>query len=64
MELDRVTICPPACAVPFRVTVQASVPEPAMEALVHESALTSGRAVPVKLIATDGLAGEFAVRVS
>lgn len=62
--LDRVTICPPAGAGPVSVTVQASVPAPVMEALVQESALTSGKPAPVKLMTTEGLTDESLVRVS
>ena len=62
--LDRVTICPPAGAGPVSVTVQASVPAPVMEALVQESALTSGKPAPVKLTIADGLMEELLVRVS
>jgi hypothetical protein len=39
--LDRLTVIPPDGAAAFSVTVQASVPEPVIEALVQENALKS-----------------------
>lgn len=62
--VDKVTIWPPAGAGPVSIIVQASVPAPVMEALVQESALTSGRPTPVKLTARAGLTEELLVRVS
>jgi hypothetical protein len=48
--LDRLTLRPPLGASAFSVTMQESVPEPVMDALLQESALkAAGTAVPVPL---------------
>jgi hypothetical protein len=48
--LDKFTICPPLGAKAASVTVQASVPDPAMAPLLQDSALNpAGAAVPVPL---------------
>jgi hypothetical protein len=50
--LARLTIRPPLGAAEVKVTVQASVPDPVMVALLQESALNAavlGAAVPVPL---------------
>jgi hypothetical protein len=46
--LDRLTASPAAGAAAFSVTVQASVPEPAMDVLAQENALKSGAPVSLK----------------
>jgi hypothetical protein len=57
--LDRLTLSPPLGAAALSVTVQASLPDPVMDALLQESALkpTAVAAVPVPLrfTATVGL---------
>ena len=45
--LDRLTLRPLLGAAAFRVTVQASVPEPVMDAFLQESALNAAAVVPV-----------------
>ena len=68
--LERLTLCPPLPAAALRVTVQKSVPEPVIELLAQESALSvlgaSGAAVPVplRLITADGLVAELLTKVS
>jgi hypothetical protein len=71
--LWRLTFSPPLPAAALRVTVQASVPEPVIEPLAQESALsvpdrigTIGAAVPVplRLITADGLVAELLTKVS
>jgi hypothetical protein len=71
--LERLTLSPPLPAAALRVTVQASVPEPVIEPLAQESALTvpgavgaTGPAVPVplRLITADGLVAELLTKVS
>jgi hypothetical protein len=68
--LERLTFNPPLPAAALSVTVQASVPEPVIELLAQESALsvpgTIGADVPVplRLITADGLVAELLVRVS
>ncbi len=39
LSLVRPTLCPPLPAAPLNVTVQASVPEPVMDTVLHENAL-------------------------
>jgi hypothetical protein len=46
--LARLTTKPPVAAAEFRVTVQASVPDPVMEEFVQEMALNTGTPVPVR----------------
>lgn len=43
--LVRATLMPPLGAVPLRVTVQSSVPDPVMDAVLHEITLTEGGVV-------------------
>ena len=67
--LERLTLSPPLPAAELRVTVQASVPDPVIEALMQESALgVPGAAVPVPVplrrITAIGLVEELLVRVS
>ena len=61
------TLKPPLGAAPLNVTVQASVPEPVIEALPHEKALSVGAfatPVPLKLTFVVVLFVPFVVRVS
>ena len=44
--LDRFTATPPLCAAAVRVTVHASVPDPVIDPLLHDSALNSAEPVP------------------
>jgi hypothetical protein len=53
--LDRLTICPPLGAGAFRVTVQASAPDPVMEALLQETALKAVMPVPLSPMTAVGL---------
>jgi hypothetical protein len=68
--LERLTVSPPLPAAALRVTVQTSVPEPVIEPLAQESALSvpgaTGAAVPVplRLITADGLVAELLTKVS
>jgi hypothetical protein len=67
--LERLTFNPPLPAAELRVTVQTSVPDPVIEALVQESTLgVPGVAapvpVPLRLIIAIGLVEEVLVRVS
>ena len=67
--LERLTMNPPAGAAVFSVTVQASVPEPAIDALAQESAVNAAvpdAAVPVPLraMASRPLAEELLVMVN
>jgi hypothetical protein len=68
--LERLTFSPPLPAAALRVTVQTSVPEPVIEPLAQESALSvagaTGAAVPVplRLITADGLVAELLTKVS
>jgi hypothetical protein len=64
--LERLTTSPPFPAPALRLTVQKSVPDPVIEALVQESALSVPGAVtvPLRLITVDGLVEELLVRVS
>jgi hypothetical protein len=64
--LESLTLSPPLPAAALRVTVQASVPEPVVEPLEQESALSvAGTRVPVplRLITADGFVDELLVRV-
>jgi hypothetical protein len=64
--LERLTLSPPLPAAALRVTVQASVPDPVIEALVQKSALSvPGSAVPVplRLTTANGFVEELLVRV-
>ena len=68
--LERLTLSPPLPAAALRVTVQTSVPEPVIELLAQESALTVPGAigatvpVPLRLITADGLVAELLTKVS
>jgi hypothetical protein len=67
--LDRLILRPPLGAVELRVTVQASVPAPVMDALLQESALNAGTVpvvmpVPLRAIVAEPLVEELLVRVS
>jgi hypothetical protein len=62
--LDRLTICPPLGAGAFRVTVQASVPDPVMEALLQETALKAVMPVALSPMTAVGLVEELLVRVN
>ena len=48
--LARFTANPPAAAAVFKVTVQASVPEPVRDEFVQESPVSTGTPVPLRLI--------------
>jgi hypothetical protein len=64
--LERLTFSPPLPAAALRNTVQESVPDPVIEALVQENEFSvPGAVVPVppRLITTDGWALELLVRV-
>ena len=62
--LDRLTICPPLGAGAFRVTVQASVPDPVMEALLQETALKAVMPVPLSPMTAVGLVESLLVTVN
>jgi hypothetical protein len=64
--LERLTFSPPLPAATLRNTVQESVPDPVIEALAQENALSvPGAAVPVPLsITATGLVEELLVKVS
>ena len=67
--LERLTVSPPLPAAAFRVTVQASLPAPVIEALPQESALNAGVLpavvpVPLRLTTAMGLVEELLVMVS
>jgi hypothetical protein len=49
--LARFTVNPPAAAAAFSVTVQVSVPAPAIDALAQVSPVSTGTPVPVRLTA-------------
>jgi hypothetical protein len=51
--LARFTVEPPVAAAVFSVTVQASVPAPVIEELVHERPLSTGTPVPLKATLVD-----------
>ena len=67
--LERLTLSPPLPAAVLRFTMQASAPDPVIESLVQESALSVPGAavavpVPLRLITADGLEVELLVKVS
>lgn len=68
--LDRLILRPPLGAAALSVTVQASVPDPVMDALLQESALSAAETpvaavpVPLRAITAVPLAGELLVMVS
>jgi hypothetical protein len=47
--LERLTAKPPLAAAAFSVTEQASVPDPVIDELAHESELSTGAPVPLRL---------------
>jgi NhaP-type Na+/H+ or K+/H+ antiporter len=66
--LDRLTLRPPLGAAAFSVTVQASVPDPVMDALLQESALNAASGVaavpvPLRLITAVPLVEELLMTV-
>ena len=64
--LERLTFSPPLPAVALRFTVQESVPDPVIEALMQENELSvpdAAAPVPLRLITADGLVVELLVRV-
>jgi hypothetical protein len=61
--LERVTANPPGAAAAFRVTVQLSVPEPVMEAVVQLKLLRTGTPVPLSAITDDVPLEELLVSV-
>lgn len=65
--LTRLTTSPPVGAAVLRVTVQASVPAPVMDALLQESELSvpaDAAPVPARLMTAEGLVEELLVMVS
>ena len=68
--LESLMPSPPLPAGALRVTVQSSVPEPVIEPLAQESALSVPGAigatvpVPLRLITADGLVAELLTKVS
>ena len=67
--LDRLTLKPPLGAAALSVTMQASVPEPIMDALLHERALTATSdvavvPVPLRPITSVPVAEELLVMVN
>jgi hypothetical protein len=65
--LERLTLNPLPDAAELNVTVQASVPEPVIDALPHDRALKEGGAgvpLPARLTAVLGLAEELLETVS
>lgn len=62
--LERPTVNPPVVAAAFSVTVQASVPDPVMDELVQESAVSTGTPVPLKVIVVDVPVEELLTSVS
>lgn len=65
--LERLTLTPPLGAALLSVTVQTSEPDPVIEALLQESALSGGGAVvvpvPLRLISAVGLEDELLAMV-
>lgn len=64
LVLDRVTTCPPFGAGAFKLTLQASVVAPVMDALLQESALTTAMPVPLSPMTEVGLPDELLVTVN
>jgi hypothetical protein len=62
--LARLTLNPPLAAAAFSVTVQASVPDPVMDVLLQESAVSTGVPVPLRLIIAVGLVEELLAMVN
>ena len=62
--LARFTVNPPVAAAVFKVTVQASVPEPVMDEFVQESPVSTGTPVPLRLITVEGPVEELLASVS
>jgi hypothetical protein len=62
--LDRLTICPPLGAGAFRITLQASVPDPVIDPLLQETALRTVIPVPLSPTTAVGLAEELLVTVN
>jgi hypothetical protein len=61
LSLDRLTVWPPLAAAAFSVTVQASVADPVIDALLQETALVTGIPVPLRLIVAVALVEELLV---
>jgi hypothetical protein len=67
MLLERLTLVPPLGAGPLSVTVHASVPDPVIDAVLQESALSAGVLavpVPLRLTTAVGLVDELLVMAS
>lgn len=62
--LARLTLNPPLAAAAFSVTVQASVPDPVMDVLLQENAVSTGVPVPLRLIIAVALAEELLAMVN
>jgi hypothetical protein len=62
--LDKLTISPPLGAAAFKVTVHASVPDPAMDPLLQYNALSAAVPVPLRLTDAVPLVDELLVMVS
>lgn len=62
--LARPTANPPVAAAAFTVTVQASVPDALIDELVQESAVSTGKPVPLNAIAVEAPVEEFLASVS
>jgi hypothetical protein len=62
--LARFTVNPPLAAAAFRVTVQASVPAPVIDALVQEMAVKTGVPVPLRAMTADAPVEELLAIVS
>ena len=62
--LVRLIPDPPTGATPFKVTVQASVPDPVMEALLQETALKAVMPVPLSPMTAVGLVESLLVTVN
>jgi hypothetical protein len=62
--LARLTANPPLAAATFSVTVQLSVPAPAIDPLVHVNPLNSGVPDPLRLTTVDVPLDELLVKVS
>jgi len=62
--LDRLTAWPPVPAAAFKVTLQASVPDPVIELFVQLKLLSTGCPVPLKLIVDVAPLDELLVSVT
>ena len=62
--LARFTVKPPLAAAAFKLTVQASVPAPVSDALVHVRPVSAGTPVPVRLTVAELPLEELLARAS